>query len=211
MVSSSCFNNLLVKVIFKSNAIIIKGKSKLRIKKGAKFHSPNNGQLTLGSGDGATSNFRHSGFNLELLENSKLSIFGNVHIGYHGSLRIEKNAEIQIGSNTYLSASCLLRAAKKITIGDNCAISWNVTILDSDFHEYCVDNILQNNTKEVTIGNNVWIGNNVIILKGVTIGDYAIVGAGSVVTKNIDSYTVVAGNPARKIKNNIQPLNTHKL
>lgn len=211
MVSSSCFNNLLIKAFLKTKAITIRGKSKLRIKKGAKFFSLEDSHLTIGYGDGATANFSHSGFNLELLEDSKFSILGNVYIGYHGSIRLEKNAQIQIGSNTYLSANCLLRAAKKITIGNNCAISWNVTIVDSDFHEYFIDNILQENTKEVTIGNNVWIGNNVIILKGVTIGDYAIIGAGSVVTKNVDSYTAVAGNPAKKIKDNIKPNNIHKL
>lgn len=78
MVFSSCFNNLLLKVILKSNAITTKSKSKFRIKKGSKFYSLNNGRLTLGSRDRATSNFKHSGFNLKLLENSKLFIFGNV-------------------------------------------------------------------------------------------------------------------------------------
>lgn len=211
MVSSSCLNNLLIKAFFKSNAITIKGKSKLRLKKGAKFFSLKNSKLRIGYGNGGTSSFEYSGFNLEFLENSKFSILGNVDIGYHGSLRIEKNAEIQIGANTYISANCLLRAARKIIIGNNCAISWNVTIMDSDFHECFINNTLQNNTKEVIIGNNVWIGNNVIILKGVTIGDYAIIGAGSVVTKSVNSYTAIAGNPAKIIKENITPNNPHQL
>ena len=211
MVSSSCLNNILVKFFLKTKSIIIRGKSKIRIKKGAKFVGSENSRLIIGYGDGATSSFKHSGFNLELLENSRLIIPGKVNLGFHGSIRLEENAEISIGNNTYISANCLLRAAKKISIGHNCAISWNVTIVDSDFHEYLVDDIFQNNTKEVKIGNNVWIGNNVIILKGVTIGDYAIVGAGSVVTKDIAPYTAVAGNPAKKIKDNIRPNNIHQL
>lgn len=69
-----------------------------------------------------------------------------------------------------------------------------------------VEGIRQPITKEVIIGDNVWIGNNVIILKGITIGDNAIIAAGSVVTKNVETGTTVAGNPAKKIKENVCPI-----
>ena len=62
-------------------------------------------------------------------------------------------------------------------------------------------------TKPISIGNNVYIGNDALILPGVTIGDNVIIGAGSVVTKDVDSWTVVAGNPARVIKTTDQYLN----
>lgn len=211
MVLNSIFNNWLLKFFLKSKAITIRGKSKIRLKKGAQYIAHNNGSLVIGYGDGATATFEYSGSNLELLEKSKLIINGNTRVGYNSSIRLEKNAQLIIGDNTYISAKALIRVAKSIKIGNNCAISWNVTIMDSDFHDYKVNKILQENTKEVIIEDNVWIGNNVIILKGVHIGKNAIVAAGSVVTRDIEPFSAVGGNPAKKIKSNVDPVNIHKI
>ena len=149
--------------------------------------------------------------NLEFLENSTLIINGNCMIGYHSSIRLEENSILEIGDNTYISANALIRVAKRVSIGKNCAISWNLTILDSDFHNYKVSEKEILNTKEVFIGDNVWIGNNVIILKGVYIGNNSIIAAGSVVTKNVPNNCIVAGNPAKIIKNDAYPINIHKI
>lgn len=211
MVLQSIFNNWLIKFFFKSNAITIRGRSKIRLKKHARFEVNNDGSFVIGYGDGATATFRHSGSNLELLENSKLIVNGDTCVGYNSSIRLEENAQLIIGSNTYISSSALIRSAKSIEIGNNCAISWNVTIMDSDFHDYKVNGILQENTKEVIIEDNVWIGNNVIILKGVHIGKNAIVAAGSVVTRNVEPFSAVGGNPAKKIKSNVDPVNIQKI
>lgn len=211
MVLNSIFNNWLLKLFLKSKVITIRGKSKIRLKKGAQYIANNNGGLVIGYGDGATATFEYSGSNLELLEKSKLIINGNARVGYNSSIRLEKNAQLIIGDNTYISAKALIRAAKSIKIGNNCAISWNVTIMDSDFHDYKVNGILQENTKEVIIEDNVWIGNNVIILKGVHIGKNAIVAAGSVVTRDVEPFSAVGGNPAKKIKSNVDPVNIHKI
>lgn len=211
MVLNSIFNNWLLKLFLKSKVITIRGKSKIRLKKGAQYIANNNGSLVIGYGDGATATFEYSGSNLELLEKSKLIINGNARVGYNSSIRLEKNAQLIIGDNTYISAKALIRAAKSIKIGNNCAISWNVTIMDSDFHDYKVNGILQENTKEVIIEDNVWIGNNVIILKGVHIGKNAIVAAGSVVTRDVEPFSAVGGNPAKKIKSNVDPVNIHKI
>jgi acetyltransferase-like isoleucine patch superfamily enzyme len=88
-------------------------------------------------------------------------------------------------------------AAKLVTIGNNTMIAGEVRIMDTDLHGMDGQTAQE---KPVTIGNHVWIGIRSIILKGVTIGDNAIVGAGSVVTKSIAPNTVVAGNPARLIR-----------
>ena len=211
MVLNTIFNNLLLKFFLKSKAISIRGKSKIRLKKGAQFISSKNACLVIGYGDGATATFDHSGSNLELLEKSKLIINGNASVGYNSSIRVEKNAQLIIGNNTYISAKALIRVGKSIKIGNNCAISWNVTIMDSDFHDYKVNGILQETTQEVIIEDNVWIGNNVIILKGVHIGKNAIVGAGSIVTRDVEPFSAVAGNPAKNIKSNVEPINIHKI
>lgn len=206
MVSSSCFNNLLIKAFFKTRAITIKGKSKLRIKKGAKFISNLNSKLILGFGDSTTASFSHSGTNLNLMKGSALHIDGKVIIGLNSAVTLHENATLEIGDRTYIGAKAHIRVGSHITIGSNVAIAWNVTIMDSDFHNYNVNDIPQIITKKITIGNNVWIGNNVIVLKGVSIGDNAIIAAGSVVTKDVPPSTAVGGNPARKIKENVSPV-----
>ena len=80
----------------------------------------------------------------------------------------------------------------------------NVKILDSDWHTiYDITGECINPPEPIIIGDNVWLGINSIILKGVTRGDNAIVAAGSVVTKNVPPNSIVAGNPAKVIKTNI--------
>ncbi len=211
MVLNSFLNNILVKIFLKTNAIIIKGKSKIRIKNGAEVIANEKSSLLIGYGDSATATFKSTGTNIELLDNSKLIINGKSCIGYNSCIRLEKNSILEIGNNTYIAAKALIRTAKKIKIGNNCAISWNVTILDSDFHNFEIDNKDVVTVSEVIIEDNVWIGNNVIILKGVKVGNNSIIGAGSVVTKNVEPFTAVAGNPAKKIKDNVNPINVHNI
>ena len=77
----------------------------------------------------------------------------------------------------------------------------NVTIMDSDFHHIESENHVM--TKPVTIRDNVWIGNGATILKGVTIGEGSVIAAKSVVTRDVPPHTIVAGNPAKVIKEDI--------
>lgn len=125
-----------------------------------------------------------------LHKNVKLSAWGT-----------EGNAQIHIGSRTYIGDRTEIHAGKNVTIGDNCDISWDVTILDRDYHK------LGTATEEfrpVSIGNRVWIGCHAIILKGVHVGDGAVIAAGSVVTKDVPPRALVAGNPARVIREGVE-------
>ena len=101
----------------------------------------------------------------------------------------------------FFNSNIKIRCHEKIEIGENVAISHDVTIMDSDAHEGLWKGYKK--TKPIKIGNHVWIGTRATILKGVTIGDNAIIAAGSVVTKDVPSNTVVAGVPAKVIKTNI--------
>ncbi len=92
---------------------------------------------------------------------------------------------------------------QQIDIGEDVAIAENVSIRDSDNHFITSDENFQM-TKPVRIGNHVWIGMNVLILKGVTINDGAIIAAGSVVTRDVPANCLVAGVPAYVIKENVQ-------
>lgn len=137
---------------------------------------------------------------IDVRKNAQLNIDGKVNVGTGTKLIVNRDAKLSIGNNTYFAGENKLFATKKIDIGNDCAIAWNVTIMDTDFHEYAIDGVPQNPTKPIKIGNNVWIGCNAIILKGVNVGDGAVVAAGSVVTKDVPPKSLVAGNPARVIK-----------
>tara|TARA_B100001057_G_C22832911_1_gene944115 strand:+ start:1456 stop:2106 length:651 start_codon:yes stop_codon:yes gene_type:complete len=115
------------------------------------------------------------------------------------------NSRISIGNNVSFNGTSISCRTTKIDIGDNTIIAPNVVIIDSDFHslspfEAREDNHDYEADKPVFIGRNVWIGMNSIILKGVSIGDNTVIAAGSIVTKNMPSNIVVAGNPAEKIR-----------
>ena len=133
-----------------------------------------------------------------------------------------QEGEIVVGNNTFIGGSHLI-CRTKIEIGDNVFIAWGGTIYDHDSHsldyrerqkdieQQLLDfrsgkNFIENknwdvvNSKPIKICSNVWIGMNSIILKGVTIGEGAIVAAGSVVSKDVAPWTIVGGNPAKLIK-----------
>lgn len=144
-------------------------------------------------------------------------IFGD-HVSCYGgcSFAIGAKGKCQVGNFTLLNGA-LVMAEERIEIGSYCLISWNVGIADSDFHplepaQRLIDAqalapFLKDRparpplrTAPVIIADNVWIGMNATILKGVTIGENSVVAAGSVVSKSVPPNTVVAGNPAVVVK-----------
>lgn len=112
------------------------------------------------------------------------------------------HGKIRIGNHCGLSNTTIF-ASESITIGDNVLIGGGTKIYDTDFHWLDFNRRLNEEggeKKPVVIKNGVFIGAHTIILKGVTIGECSILGAGSVVTKSIPEYEVWAGNPARFIR-----------
>ena len=107
---------------------------------------------------------------------------------------------IEIGNNTYIGDRTEIHAGESVKIGNNVNISWDCNILDRDYHAFESDTEI---IKPVTIGDNVWIGCRCLVLKGVNIGDGAVIAAGSVVTKDVPPKCLVAGNPAKVIKENV--------
>lgn len=109
-------------------------------------------------------------------------------------------ARISIGSKTAIANGCEMIARQSIHIGRHCRVGARTVIVDSDFHGLRPDERhLPGRTEPVVIGDNVWLGNEVAILKGVHIGDDAIVGMRCVVTKDIPPGGIAAGNPMRII------------
>lgn len=106
---------------------------------------------------------------------------------------------IEIGKNVFINSSCHFQDQGGIVIGDGTLIGHSVTLATLN-HSQKAEDRASLYPKPIIIGKNVWIGANVTITPGVKIGDNAIIGAGSVVTKDVESDTVVGGIPAKKIK-----------
>jgi maltose O-acetyltransferase len=111
-------------------------------------------------------------------------------------------ALITLKENSSVSNSVVFCCKQAVSIGKNALIGANVQFIDFDGHEIHPDRRRQSDglCKSITIGDNVWIGSNVMILKGVSVGDRSIIGAGSIVTGDIPAGVVAAGNPCRVIK-----------
>lgn len=162
------------------------------------FKLPKNGKVFLGNQVVLNSDFKNT--------NTALTYRCKFVTGYDGI--------IKIGNNTMLNGVCIV-SYKNVEIGDECQIASSTIISDTDFHP--VDPNLRSKQvkgenfpfssvgkKEIKIGNNVWIGWNCTILKGVEIGDNSIVAAGSVVLAgSYPNGSLIAGNPAKVIKSYI--------
>lgn len=116
---------------------------------------------------------------------------------------------IYIGKNTFINRNCVFLDNDVIQIGENCLFAPSVQIMTSHHPVSATERISVEEigkvsyttfTKPVIIDNNVWIGAGAILLPGIRVGENSVVGAGSVVTKNVPPNTLVYGNPARIIK-----------
>jgi acetyltransferase-like isoleucine patch superfamily enzyme len=129
-----------------------------------------------------------------------LSRFNSNLIGLNRPCSISTNTEhakIVIGDNCGFSGT-VIGAFLRIEIGHNVRCGANTLITDSDWHS---DDPRSREPKEIIIGDNVWLGVNTVILKGVTIGKNTLIGANSLVVKSIPANVIAAGNPCKIIKN----------
>lgn len=130
---------------------------------------------------------------------SQLSVDGNFDIFYGNDVHIFSGGKLELDSG-FINSYGKIECHKYIKIGKNCAIGPYAIILDSDGHQI----LGKCNTAEVIIGNNVWIGARVTILKGVHIGNGAVIAAGTIVNKDVPARSLVAGNPMHLICDNVE-------
>lgn len=119
-----------------------------------------------------------------------------------------RSPELVIGDGTFIGHHCGFNVGRSVRVGKHCLFAGGVQVYDMDGHPVDADERRAGKPTPpeailpVVIGDDVWIGNEAIVLKGVTIGDRAIVGARSVVTKDVPQDAIVAGNPARVVAEN---------
>ena len=107
---------------------------------------------------------------------------------------------VHISKNCIIGESCYLSARERntsLTLGEGCMLSRNIKVMTSDGHDILKNGQRINPARSITIGNNVWLADNVTILKGVNVGDGSIVGINSTLTKSIDKTSIAVGNPAK--------------
>lgn len=179
----------------KFNGLIVPFRSSILIK-GKKAEINGNGKLVLNSNT-LKYNKRSTIFRLD--SNSKLTVNGKFNFYYGSDVIVFANGYLDLGSG-YANSDTKIRCSCSITIGNDVAISHNVTIMDADFHN--IEGI--SDCDPVKIGDHVWIGTKATILKGVSIGNGAIIAAGAVVTKDIPEKALAAGVPAKVIKENVE-------
>ena len=127
------------------------------------------------------------------------------HVGGRVALQrgvriVVDSGRLSIGAGTNVNGlGTKILCAESVTIGAGCTFSWEVQVLDNDFHAITSGGTQQPSRAPVVIGDRVWVGTRAVILKGVTIGDGAIVAAGAVVTKDVPPGAIVAGLPAKVV------------
>ena len=152
---------------------------------------------------------------------SKEDVIIHDHVDLYGKLASYHHGKITMGSWSKIGPGTVINCVNKIEIGKDTAIADNSLIIDNNTHPLCpADRRYMRHTPHgsnerqpwhsanapIIIGENVWIGSNVRICKGVTIGDNAIIAANSVLTKSVPANAVAAGNPAKIVKENIDQL-----
>lgn len=143
---------------------------------------------------------------IQIGHNSVISDFTKIAVVNDSNVNAKFNAsELIIGYNTYIGEFNNIRAGGGIVkIGNNCSISQHITIVASN-HAIAKGKLIREQpwvtgNNFVIIENDVWVGANSVILPGVRIGNGAVIGAGSVVTKDIPAFAIAMGNPAKVFK-----------
>ena len=123
-------------------------------------------------------------------------------------ITLEGNSTLYIGRNSGIRGVTFVAKDANITVGRNCMFSYDVIVRNNDSHKVLdADGNITNGAQDIVVGDHVWLCERSTILKGVTIGENSILAFGAVVTKDCPPNSVMAGNPARVVKQNITWLN----
>jgi acetyltransferase-like isoleucine patch superfamily enzyme len=146
--------------------------------------------------------FLGRGVTLQIGKTARISFGRWVWIGHGTKIRCHEG-EVRIGDKTVLGQECTISAYQHVSIGEQCILADRVMLIDFDHNVAEVERPIRVQgiyKRDVRVGSNVWIGYGAQILRGVSVGDNAIVGASAVVTKDVPANAVVVGSPARVIR-----------
>lgn len=139
-----------------------------------------------------------------LFDDNTFDVGKNVFIGKGAWLSLGTGAKLKIGDNTHINEGLVVACNLSVEIGKNVLVADRVFIGDSNHGYEEIDKPVieqrMSAAEPVRVEDNSWIGINACILKGVTVGSHSVVGAGAVVTESVPSYSVVAGNPAKVVR-----------
>lgn len=137
-------------------------------------------------------------------EGAEIHIGNNVLLERQVRFSLGAGARIYVGDDSYIGDGSNLLAVKEIRIGKGCAISWHVLFMDTSSHPIALEGEKpETKIEPIYVGDHVWIGCRAVLLKGVHVGEGAVIANNAVVTKDVPPRTLVGGNPARVIRENV--------
>jgi acetyltransferase-like isoleucine patch superfamily enzyme len=194
----SIVRSLYLSLRFGGKIVVLRG-TRLRLDRGARIEMSRGSRLIVGrhhAGGGPAS--------LDLRRHARLTVSGSglVSIARGARILLLERAHLAMSANSVINFSATITCVKHVSIGWGSAIGWNANLLDGNLHPLTIDGVARPVHTPVIVGERVWVGTGVTIV-GATIGDGAVIGAGSVVTSDVPSAVLVAGNPARIISKNV--------
>jgi acetyltransferase-like isoleucine patch superfamily enzyme len=133
--------------------------------------------------------------------NSRLILNGSVNVASGVSIIILGGGILEVGNEVFINCDTKILCADHIKIGSHTTLSWNVEVCDTDHHRIIREG--SQTQAPITIGAGVLVGRHSMIMKGVTVGDGAVVAAGALVTRDVPAACLAGGVPARIIKHDI--------
>lgn len=171
--------------------------SRTRLDGADRIEFSNGGALRIGMGPFGLTTWRDTSV-LRIRPEGRFVVDGTVSL-QRGVRIVVDRGTLTIGHGTNVNGFTRILVNAAVTIGAGCTLAWDVQVLDSDFHAVVGPDGPLPSVAPVVIGDRVWIGARALILKGVTIGDGAVVAAGAVVTRDVPPGAIVAGTPAKII------------
>lgn len=129
-----------------------------------------------------------------------LVIKGACEFGSGSKICIDKGGKLELGPHFMASGGSLIICNNEVSIGSECLLSWDVQIMDADFHKIMDDSIVLNNPRPIRIGDHVWIGSRCTILKGVHIANGCVIAAASVISRDLLTENTIYGGHGKDIK-----------